>query len=91
MSRVFAASENVVFRIRDTRLAQKYRPGAIRGVPDSRLETAPRAPFGAPKMDARTGFYVCKKLIPIDFGRFSVCVNPTIQKRPESQPKTDEL
>ena len=70
----FRAQKNVVFRIRDTRLAQNPRPGAIRGAPYSRIETAPRVPFGTPKMDGQYHFYVWQKAPRPTICYFRLCV-----------------
>ena len=63
-SSLFRAQKNVVFRIRGTQLAQKSRPSAIRGAPNSRLVSAPRPPFGTPQIVQRVAIRFCKKLPP---------------------------
>ncbi len=46
---VFCVSKNAIFRVPHARRTPKCRPSAIRGAPNSRIVSAPRAPFGTPK------------------------------------------
>ena len=75
---IFRVSKNAVFRIPPLKKAPKCRPSAIRGAPNSRIVSAPRAPFGAPKTHPAHGSNFSQKRIRAaccDFGRaFDVCV-----------------
>ena len=100
-SRVFARKQKSVFRIREGRLAPKSRPSAIRGAPNSRLVSAPRAPFGTPKNVQRVGIIFCKKLPPTTgtdlrakhqksskIITFRICGRDTAPPGPQNGPKT---